>query len=83
MLCGWVCVRSANEGMPPFPPATPKKCCAECSAEFRWEPCSDVLHYTHTVGSMIPIHRELQEAGLRGLVLSGGCGHMFSVNPTV
>lgn len=39
----------------------------------RWEPCSDVLHYTHSVGSMIPIHRELQEAGLRGLVLSGGC----------
>lgn len=36
-----------------------------------WEPCSDVLHYTHTVGSMIPVHLELQEAGVRGLVLSG------------
>lgn len=41
-------------------------CCA-C----RWEPCSDVLHYTHTVGSMIPVHKELLDAGLRGLVLSG------------
>ena len=30
-----------------------------------------MLHYTHTVGSMIPVHRELLDAGLRGLVLSG------------
>ncbi|WIA44590.1 hypothetical protein OEZ86_007312 [Tetradesmus obliquus] len=37
----------------------------------RWEPCSDVLHYTHTAGSMIPVHRELVAAGLRALVYSG------------
>lgn len=39
---------------------------------FRWEPCSDVLHYKHTAGSMIHIHRELTaQYGLRGLILSG------------
>jgi hypothetical protein len=37
----------------------------------RWEPCSDVLHYTYTAGSMIPVHRELVSAGLRALVYSG------------
>jgi hypothetical protein len=52
------------------------KCCVKpravlCHAVCRWEPCSDVLHYTHTVGSMIPVHRELLDAGLKGLVLSG------------
>lgn len=45
-------------------------CCAVLCLR-RWEPCSDVLQYTHTVGSMIPVHRELLEAGLRALVLSG------------
>ncbi|GBF90392.1 serine carboxypeptidase-like protein [Raphidocelis subcapitata] len=37
----------------------------------RWEPCSDVLDYTHTAGSMIPLHRRLLAAGLRALVFSG------------
>eukprot|EP00879_Flechtneria_rotunda_P016121 GHRR01016863.1.p1 GENE.GHRR01016863.1~~GHRR01016863.1.p1 ORF type:complete len:501 (+),score=113.92 GHRR01016863.1:376-1878(+) len=37
----------------------------------RWEPCSDTLHYTHTAGSMLPIHKSLNAAGVRALVLSG------------
>eukprot|EP00878_Enallax_costatus_P028116 GHUV01030330.1.p1 GENE.GHUV01030330.1~~GHUV01030330.1.p1 ORF type:complete len:292 (+),score=52.53 GHUV01030330.1:86-961(+) len=37
----------------------------------RWEPCSDVLHYTHTAGSMITVHKDLIASGIRALVLSG------------
>jgi hypothetical protein len=37
----------------------------------RWEPCSDILRYRHTAGSMLPLHRELLAAGLRALVVSG------------
>jgi hypothetical protein len=46
-------------------------CCAVLCCS-RWEPCSDVLHYTFTYSSMIGVHRELIEGGVRGLVFSGG-----------
>jgi hypothetical protein len=48
-------------------------CCAVLAVLFRWEPCSDVLQYTLTYSSMIGVHQELIEGGVRGLVFSGGC----------
>lgn len=58
------CVCCVSRAAPPAP-------CAR-----RWEPCSDVLSYRHTAGSMIPVHQELLDAGLRGLVLSGDADYV-------
>ncbi|KAF8067133.1 CBP1 [Scenedesmus sp. PABB004] len=37
----------------------------------RWEPCSDVLDYTHDAGSMLPVYVELLAGRVRALVYSG------------
>jgi len=45
-----------------------------------WAICSDEIEYTHDYGSMLPVHAELNERGLRALVYSGD--HDLSVPHT-
>ena len=44
---------------------------APAAATGKFAMCSDAIEYTHDAGSMLPIHAELLQAGLRALVYSG------------
>jgi hypothetical protein len=44
----------------------------------RWAPCSDVLHYQHDAGSMIPVHRHNLDHGAPRLIHGAGGGDLES-----